>query len=184
MSPIGEGKGRGREKFQLQIKGLDEVIGFLDELDDEFADFTEDLVYKTAKEMMRPAGRISIKTTREFGGTAGGGGIPVDTGLLKAVFGAVDGQPNTGYYTAGNEARRQQKLKGADPSAFVIWEKIGRYQIDMGTTLFYAAIVQKRTDFTGAFLRSHEPQIEAYAQGRVDDWVRKMGKKYGFKSGR
>lgn len=182
--PIGEGKGRGREKFSLQIKGLDQVIGFLEELDGEFIDFTEELVEKTAKEMMRPAGRISIKTTREFGGATGGGGIPVDTGLLKAVFGAVDGQPNTGYYTAGNEARRQAKLKGADPSAFVIWDKIGRFQIDMGTTLFYAAIVQKRTDFTGAYLRSHEPQIEAYAQGRVDEWVKKMGKRFGFKSGR
>lgn len=179
--PKGESVGRGREKFSLNIKGLDDVIRFISELDSDIPDFVEGLVYKTAKEMMRPAGDISIKQTRESGGATGGGAIPVDTGLLKAVFGAVDGDANTGYFTAGNELRRQQKLKGADPSSFVIWDKIGRYQIDMGTTLYYAAIVQRKLDFTGSYLRSHEPQIEAYAQGRVNKWIDSLGKRFGFK---
>ena len=173
------GKGRPTEKFGLTIKGLEGVVDFLEETEDELADFVEDLVEETAKRMTESGGRMSIKTTREFSAT--GGGIPVDTGLLKAVFGAVDGHPNTGYYHKGKKAKREQKLKGRDPAQFVVWEKIGRYQMDIGTTLWYAWIVQQRWDFMRTYLRTHDARLQDYIQGKTNKFINKMGKKYGFK---
>jgi len=175
------GRGRPTEKFRIEVKGLDDVIQFLEYLDgDEMENFIEELVEDTAKQMMKPGGSISIKSTREFGGATGGGHIPVDTGLLKAVFGAIDGKPNTGYYTRGNEAERIRKLKGRSADSYVIWEKVGKYQLNMGTTLYYASTLQQKIDFMGSYLRSHEENIQKYAQGKTNRFVDKMGVKFGF----
>ena len=126
--------------------------------------------------MMKPGGRISMKTTREFSLT--GGGVPVDTGRLKAVFGAIDGKPNMGYI---RDRAKADTKSNTTYEQDVIWERIGRYQIDMGTRLWYASVVQQKTDFTGTYLRSHEDKIQAYAQRVTNKWINKMARKHGFK---
>ena len=168
--------GRPVEKFGLTIKGLDGVIDFLNHTEDDLADFVEDLVESTAKKMTESGGDMSIKTTREFSAT--GGGIPVDTGLLKAVFGAVDGKANTGYII--KHAKANEKSGGTDHSRHVIWKKVGRYQMDIGTTPFYAPIIQQRWDFVGTYLRTHDDRIQKYIQGKANTFIDKMGLKFGF----
>jgi len=174
------GKGRPSEKFGITVKGLDQVIDFLEHTEDALNDFVEELVEDTAFQMMRPGGRISIKTTRDFSPL--GGGIPMETGLLKAVFGAVDGKADTGYFVRSKEKERQRKLYGASPNSLVVWEKIGRFQMDMGTTLWYSHIIQQKWDFCGTYLRSYGDKIQEYAQRKTNRFIDKMAKKYGFKT--
>jgi hypothetical protein len=140
----------------------------------EFDDAVEEIIYKTARQMTLPGGTYSIKTTRE----SGGGAIPVDTGRLKAVFGAIDGKPNTGYIR--DHARAEAK-SDTTYEEDVIWEKNSKFQRTIGTSLHYAATVQRRIDFVGAYLRTKLGVLNKYIQRQFNTFVKDMGEKYGFK---
>jgi len=169
--------GRAKRNYAIKIKGLEEVIHFLELIEgNELNDFLSELVDKTAVEMMKPGGNKSIKTTKE----AGAGHIPVDTGLLKSVFGAVDGKTND-YFVPGGRKRAEQKVYGKPFDSFVIWKKNSKLQRTMGTSLYYAGIVQRRVDFVGAYLRTNIDKIRRYVQYQTNKFIKEIGKKYGFK---
>lgn len=164
--------GRPREGFGVFVTGSEEAIKFLKEFPEELDDWAEETVLMTAKKMMMPTHKLSIKQRENKY-------IPVDTGRLRAVFGGIEGKPNTRYIKDWARARaKSDKPFEADP----IWEKHGRFTIVMGTTLFYAAIVQSRTDFMGVWLRSVEYNLGEYVQRKFNKFVDGLGIIYGFKA--
>ncbi len=166
------GKGRPRETFRMEVTGLTDAYNFIHDLREEIDDITEVILEKTARKMMGTAAddySIKAKALKP---------IPIETGRLRAVFGAVDGAPNTGYIIKWKEAlRKSDRPLAAD----VIWEKVGKFQWNMGTDLHYAHITQQRDDWMGTFLRGNIDRIHKYVQGRYDHYLKELGKNYGFK---
>lgn len=156
--------------MRLEEKGLDEAIEFVDSISDDLNKYFEEVIDKTARKAMEPRTEspYSIKGRNKRI-------IPRDTGRLMAVFGAIDGSPNTGYIL---DHRRAKAKSDTTYEEDVIWEKIGRLQIDMGTTLWYASIVVGKNNFLATYAHTVSGNLRKYAQGLVDRFILKKAKEH------